>query len=174
MKITMIAVISANGKITHGLSGNISEWSSKEDQAHFANIREAHSLIVMGANTYKAIKPFLKLSKDKLRIVLTRDPKKYASQAVPGSLEFTNETPVQLINRLINYKKMLLVGGSQIFSEFLKENLVDQIYLTIEPVLFGRGIPLIADEDFERNLRLISTKKLNKKGTLLLRYKVNK
>ena len=86
MKIIMIAVVSANGKITRSTrsvrsgqareESNIYLWTSKEDQNFFASMLRKHSLIIMGSNTYNAAKSELKLSKDKLRIVMTRDPKK--------------------------------------------------------------------------------------------------
>ena len=67
---------------------------------------------------------------------------------------------------------MLLVGGSKIYSSFMKEGLVDELYLTIEPVVFGNGKNLFSDESFETKLELVSSKKLNKKGTILLKYRV--
>ena len=183
MKIIMIAVISANGKLTRSTrsvrsgqareESNIYLWTSKEDQKFFASMLRKHSLIIMGSNTYKAAKSELKLSKDKLRIVMTRDPKKYVMDQVPGQLEFSNETPKELVNRLSHiYKILLLVGGSEIFSLFFEAKLIDEAFLTIEPIVFGRGKNVLAEGDFGSTLKLLSIKKFNKKGTILLKYKV--
>ena len=118
----------------------------------------------------------IKLEEKKLRIILTRRPEKYNSQTVEGQLEFSGETPRQLVKRLtsIGYKEILLVGGSIINGLFLKQNLVDELYLTIEPKLFGSGKNIIEGQLLNKSLRLISVKKLNKVGTLLLKYKIIK
>ncbi|MDZ4227372.1 MAG: dihydrofolate reductase family protein, partial [Patescibacteria group bacterium] len=66
-----------------------------------------------------------------------------------------------------------VLGGAQTYSYFLKNNLIDELYLTIEPIVFGRGIPLLADVgENQANFRLISKKQLNEKGTMLLHYKI--
>lgn len=171
----MVAVISTNGKITRGLERNIYEWSSQEDKDHFAKLRDENNLIVMGSGTYEAVKSFIELSLEKLRIVLTSSPEKYKNEEIKGQLEFTSESPRELYNRcMIDHTKMLLVGGAKVYSSFIKGGLVDEIYLTVEPVIFGKGKPLFADGDFDVNLKLVSSKKLNKNGTLLLKYIVKK
>ena len=172
MKIIIVAVVSANGKLTRENNPDIYKWTSKEDQDFYFSLLDSAKLIVMGSGTYAAAKHLMKHKKGRMRVVLTSDPEKYKNEQIPGVLEFTSETPRHLCDRLIDYSEMLLVGGSKIFSAFLKERLVDEIYLTIEPVLFGQGKNLFAENEFESDLKLLSLKKLNKKGTLLLKYKV--
>ena len=170
----MAAVSSVNGKTTKGENPNIYSWTSKEDSQLFFSLIKENNLIVMGAKTYEAAKKLIKLEKDKLRIALTRNPQKYSADAVKGSLEFSNESPLELVKRLSKkgYKKMLLVGGGQINTLFLKANLVDELHLTIEPKIFGTGKNLISEEGFNKQLKLINVKKLNSQGTLRLEYKV--
>ena len=174
MKVIMVMVSSINGKITRGVESNIHSWTSKEDSELFFSLTEKHNLIVMGSQTYQAARDNIKLKKNKLRVILTKNPEKYFKDVVPGSLEFTNESPNQLINRLqgCGYKKMLLVGGGIINALFLKSSLIDELNLTIEPVVFGRGKLIVSEERLEIPLRLLSIRKLNKQGTLHLRYKV--
>ncbi len=177
MKIIAIAVVSLNGKITRGFDGDIYEWSSPEDKKFFADTMEKNNLIVMGSGTFTAVRNIImdSLKPDKLRVVLTKNPADYESDVVPNSLEFSSETPKELVHRLgKKHKQMLLVGGAAVYSSFLKEDLIDEVYLTIEPVIFGAGKPLFADGEFDSNLKLVSSKKLNKKGTLLLKYIVEK
>lgn len=174
MKITMVAVVSANGKLTRGDDPDIYKWTSKEDQNFFFSKITRSKLLVMGSGTYDAVRDKIKLESKKLRVVLTNDPKKYKNEQIKGQLEFTSETPRQLYDRMIDHPKMLLVGGGKVYSSFMKEGLVDKIYLTIEPVAFGEGKNLFAEGDFETKLKLESVKKLNKKGTILLKYKVIK
>jgi len=170
--VIMVAVISANGKLTRGSDADIYKWTSKEDQGFFFKLIEQSKLIVMGSGTYEAVRKQLKTQNKKLRIVLTSSPEKYKNEQIKGQLEFTSETPRQLYDRMIDHPKMLLVGGSKIYSSFAKEGLIDEIYITIEPVVFGKGKNLFARGEFESRLELLSAKKLNKKGTLLLKYRV--
>ena len=130
----------------------------------------------MGRKTYTSIHDKIKLQPDKLRIVLTKTPAKYSNHAKSGMLEFTNENPTKLLKRLESkgYKNCLLVGGSEITALFLQSSLIDEIYLTIEPKIFGKGRSMLAEDNFEIQLKFISAKKLNSQGTLLLKYKVQK
>lgn len=174
MKVILVAVSSINGKITKGSNPNIYSWTSKEDSKLFFSQIAKNNLIAMGSKTYKAARNVIKLKKNKLRIVLTKKPKKYLGETIKDVLEFTDESPLKLIKRLKNrgYKKMLLVGGGRINSLFLKAKLVDELYLTLEPKIFGRGQGLVGEENFDISLKLVSIKKLNKEGSLLLKYKV--
>lgn len=174
MKIIMVAVSSVNGKITKDSDPNIYSWTSKEDTNFFFSLIEKNNLIVMGSKTYDAAKRFIKNKKNKLRIVLTKNPKKYSKEIIKGMLEFENKKPLELIESLESkgYKQMLLVGGGQINALFLKSKLVDEIYLTLEPKIFGVGKNLVSEENFNISLKLISIKKLNKQGTLHLKYRV--
>lgn len=174
MKVTMVAVSSVNGKLTRGKETNIYKWTSKEDAKIFFSLIEKHNLIVMGSKTYTAARNIIKLKVNKLRIVLTRNPKKYKSDIVKGSLEFSSESPKELVKRLKKqgHKEMLLVGGTEINTAFLKNHLVDELHLTIESLIFGKGKNLLLEEDLEAELKLVSVKKLNKKGTLHLIYSI--
>ncbi len=165
---------SIDGRTTFANDKNIYTWSSAEDQKHFFSLIKKNNLIVMGRKTYEASRPVIKLEKGKLRIVLTRNPKKYLNQTVTGQLEFSDEIPEELIQRLasLGYKKMLLVGGGIINGLFLKHNLVNELYLTIEPRIFGVGKNIAEGQLLNTKMQLISSKKINKIGTLLLKYKI--
>ncbi len=174
MKVIMAMVMSIDGKITQGGDSVASKWASKEDQNYFFSLLRTHRLMIMGSNTYNVARDKIRLEKDRLRIVLTRHPEKYAKYSVPGKLEFSNKSPRQLVNffQAKKYKTMLLIGGGTINSAFLAENLVDELYLTIEPKIFGRGKSLVGETKLNTNLKLVEMKKLNTQGTLLLHYKV--
>lgn len=176
MRITMIMISSVDGKTTQGNNKNVYLWSSPEDQKHFFSLIKKNNLIVMGRATYDVSKPVIKIEKGKLRIVLTRSPKKHLNQTIKGQLEFTDESPEKLVKKLslLGYKKMLLVGGGTINGLFLKQNLVDELYLTIEPKLFGKGKNIIEEQLLNTSLKFVSVKKMNKIGTLLLKYKIIK
>ena len=126
MKVIMVMLVSVDGKTTFGDNQNVYSWSSIEDKKQFFSLIKKNNLIVMGRITYDASQPVIKIKKGKLRIVLTRSPKKYLNQTIKGQLEFTDESPENLLKRLslLGYKKMLLVGGGTINGLFLIQKII--------------------------------------------------
>lgn len=169
-----MAVTSLDGKLTRGDDPDIYKWTSKEDSAFFFSKIRKSRLVVMGSKTYEAAKPVLKLIKGRTTLVITKNPQKYQSEFVKDYLEFTSDTPSQIVQKYsrLGHKEMLLVGGATIHSLFLQAKLIDELHLTIEPLIFGVGKNLV-DRPVDINLTLIGMTKLNKKGTLHLKYRVN-
>ncbi len=163
---------SVDGKSTQG-NKPPREWSSKEDKQYLHKLINNQHLVVMGRKTYQAAKSIIQLKPQILRIVLTKSPQRFSLETVSGQLEFTNESPSQLVKRLQkqNYRQMLLLGGSSLNTAFFKNKLIDELWLTLEPKIFGQGLGLM-DQGVDINLKLKSIKKLNKQGTLFLKYEV--
>jgi len=174
MQIIMVDAVSVNGKITKGAASDTHTWTSSEDWDAFVRLRDACDVLVMGAATYEAVRPTASASL--LRVVLTNHPEKYSSVCVPGQLEFVAEDPQALVKRLAKagHSTLLVAGGSHVNSQFLAAGLVDDVYLTFEPVLFGAGTPLVIETDLEVSLRLQSVRTLNPQGTLLAHYTVER
>lgn len=173
MKITLIAVVSLDGYITAGDDANIYNWTSKEDTIMFTKRIEEASLVLMGAKTFGHARHFMKSKEGRTRVVFTRNTKKYQGEVIPGFLEFTSELPLDVIKRFEEkgIKEALLVGGSELQTAFLKAKLVDEISLTIEPIIFGAGKKLVSEE-MNIKLEILSFEKLNETGTVMLQYKV--
>ena len=51
----------------------------------------------------------------------------------------------------------------------MRERLINEIYLDVEPLIFGEGIQVIAPSEFEYELELLEVKNLNK-NTIQLHY----
>ena len=93
----------------------------------------------------------------------------------PGEREgltFVNESPAALIERIRRHKgkDIWLMGGGELASDFLKADLVDELYLGVVPVLLGEGIPLFPSGFPQRNFALIENKTFSK-GLISLKYK---
>lgn len=172
MKVILAAVCSFDGKITKWQGNLASDFASTEDQELFSQIKLQNNLLIMGSNTYDAVFP--KPEKERLRIVLTSNPKKYQKFEIPGQLEFIKLPLNDAISSLEKrgYKQALLVGGGKLTTSFLRENLVSEIWLTLEPVIFGLGKVLIDLEKLDIKLQLLEFKKLNSQGTLFLKYAI--
>jgi dihydrofolate reductase len=174
MKMTLVAVVSADGKLTQGDDATIYQWTSPEDKSHFLGLVEQSPLIIMGRKTYEAARPVMKLKPETLRVVLTTQPEAFAAEVIPCQLEFSSSEPEALVKDLTakGYTEALLVGGSGANAAFLQAGLVTDILITIEPWAFGRGVPLIEHLPSQVDLRLISVARLNEAGTLLLQYQL--
>ncbi len=172
IKLTLIAAQSLDGFIArHATKG--SDFVSNADREHLAATMKQFDFYLMGAETYRVIRQRLreKLKPGLLRVVLTRTPDAYASDVIPGVLEFSAEKLPALVARLsAGGQKGAVLGGAQIYRQCLAAGLVDECLITIEPYLFGAGTPLIGDK-VEAKLRLIETRMLSD-HTVLLRYKV--
>lgn len=175
MKVILVVASSADGKITRGAESDVSKWTSQEDKDFFYGLIKKNNLIVMGAGTYEAVKKNLVHTPERLRVVMTRQPEKYRNDFIKDQLEFSDLFPTQLMDSLSKrgFEQMLLVSGGIINGLFLKENLVDEIYLTVEPKIFGSGKSLVDFNELNINLELQNIKKLNRKGTLLVHYLVD-
>jgi dihydrofolate reductase len=130
----------------------------------------------MGGETYRTARETIRagLMPERLRLVLTRTPEAFANDSVPGKLEFTDTPPLQLVAELRQrgLQRCAILGGAQIHSLFLEAGLVDELWLTLEPLLFGNGTPLLARRTSSQ-LTLLSSEKLAP-STLLLKYRVEK
>ncbi len=174
MKVILLYVSSIDGKITKWGQKRIHLWTSPEDATYFRSTVEKKKLLVMGSSTFDTVHP--QPEKGILRLVVTRNPETYKSYAVPGQLEFINSTPTKLVEKLTNegYKEMLLVSGKTLSTEFLKKKLVDELWLTIEPKIFGNGDGMVHDEKLDIQLKVVTVQKLNANGTLLVKYKIER
>jgi dihydrofolate reductase len=174
MKTILIFVSSLDGKITKWGEPNVRLWSSHQDQDYYKKVWNESRLIVMGSATFNA--DTFNPSPDHQIIIMTSHPDRYKSFEVPGQMEFTNETPVELSSRFATkgHQQMLVVGGPHIATSFLKEQLIDELWLTIEPKIFGTGENFATDAKLDINLRLIQSEKVNDQGTLITKYAVLK
>ena len=174
MKITLVFVTTLDGKVTKWGDVHVQKWSSKEDQKYFKEAWNEHPFVIMGSGTYDA-EPFKAPVNNRL-IIMTQNPAKYKDKEVAGHLEFTKEPPLKVVERLKKEgaEQILLVGGPHLATSFLKENLVDELWLTLEPRIFGSGGNFVVDSKLDVNLHLLSSEKVNEQGTLINKYKVIK
>lgn len=166
----MMAAMSVNGLIAREKEGGKS-WHSQEDWNMFRAKAAEIGNTIIGWKTYEAIRQQGRLLDDiKLRVVVTHHQ---PTDSLPNTV-FTSADPHRILNLVAEqgFDRVLIAGGSEIYSMFLREKLIDEIYLTIEPVVLGRGIPLFApNEEFEKGLKLLEIKKLNQ-DTIQLHYQV--
>jgi dihydrofolate reductase len=174
MKVILVFVTALDGKVTRWDDPDVRRWTSQEDKEHFSRIWNESRLIVMGRGTFAEYPP--KPVSGQLFHIMTNNPSAYRDSEVPGRIEFSDEKPRVLVSRFENegFTEMFVLGGPRIFSSFLKEQLADELWLTIEPRLFGAGMSLAGDEKLDVSLHLISCDRVNEQGTLIARYSILK
>jgi dihydrofolate reductase len=168
MKVILIAAVSADGKIAQTPGQKSLDWTSKEDLKFFVAKTKEIGVVIMGNTTFKTIGKGLP---GRRLIVMTARPD---GQTPVEGVEFTEKPPKALLEQLAEegLSQVALAGGSRVYSEYLEQGFVTDLFLTIEPVLFGNGTPLAVG--FDRiNLELVETTKLNDQA-VLMHYRVRK
>lgn len=165
-KIIAIAAVTIDGKIARD-ADHFTDWTSPEDKTFLRAFLDRSDVVIVGHTTYKTAEA--PLSKRNC-IVLTRTVN--AIERKEENVTFYNPEGLAIDNVLAPYRTIALIGGMQTYSYFLELGLIDELYLTIEPIVFGTGLNLFANQnnrDFE--FELASFERLNKKGAILLHYK---
>ncbi|NHM08387.1 dihydrofolate reductase [Flavobacterium sp. CYK-4] len=130
---------------------------------------------IMGSKTYELA---LKLSKDfgwpygeKPTIVLTNRDLKTDKQ----NIEFYSGDLIKLVNEYLKpkYKNVWIVGGSMLTRDFIRLKIIDEIRVSILPIILGDGLPFFNNIAQEQALRLSDTKAY-KNGIVELTYEITK
>lgn len=169
MKVFIIAAITANGSIGLDANHRSIDWRSKADAKFFIERTKEAGVMIMGSTTYHTFK-VRRTPPGRRLIVMSSRP-----DSIEGDgIEVTNESAKELVMRLRkeNIKEVAICGGATIYQLFLEQNLVDEIYLSIEPVVFGNGVPFLRGTVYTR-LSLIENRNLSE-DTVLLHYRVQR
>ncbi|MBI4039504.1 dihydrofolate reductase [Candidatus Daviesbacteria bacterium] len=168
MEVILYMAISANGMIAK--SDDDTSWISKEEWDSYSLAVRSAGCLVVGRRTYHILTEqpeFTEFKDIKLAVVSKED---FATLA-PNHL--VAHSPKEALELLKDFKKVIVAGGGILNASFLVENLIDEIYLDIEPIIFGDGIPVFQDKNCERRLKLIGQKKITD-AVIQLHYEVLK
>lgn len=164
MKVTMVMAMTLDGKIARD-DEHPADWTGKEDKRKFVEITKKAGVVIMGSKTFDTIgKPL----PDRKNIVMTRNRDRKSAD----NLIFTDQAPEAIIDNLARegFNEAAVIGGTQINSLFAMTNLIDEVYVTVLPVFFGRGLSLF-DHDMDIQLSLVDYEVVSD-HTLVLRYRV--
>jgi len=164
MKIIMMMAVTIDGK-TAKHSNHFPDWTSPEDKKLFARISKKHKVLIMGEKTFKTFPAPLP---DRLNVVFTLDknPPKLKN------VKWVSGDPKKVLAELEKegYQSALLGGGTFLNTLFLEKKLINEIIITIEPIIFGQGMSLF-DKDFNIKPKLLDLKKINN-NSIVLHYKI--
>ncbi len=85
---------------------------------------------------------------------------------------FVNQTPAAFVGKLREHpgQHIFVMGGGELARSFLRDDVVDELYLGVYPVLLGAGIPFFPGGFPQRNFRLRESKSFGPGGFLALTY----
>lgn len=124
--------------------------------------------VIVGRRTYDKVLSmgydFPHSSKD--AYIVTRTPR-----PALGSVKFYTGDLKDLVLRLkkTSGKNIFVDGGAQVVHQLLLDDLIDEFYISIIPILLGDGIPLFQKGRPQTTLTLVSTTSFDK-GLVQLHY----
>ena len=140
-----------------GEGGNI-DWLFSDEDYGYAKFYDSIDTILVGRKTYDQSLKFDEYPyKGKKVYVFTR---RIEEKKNTRYVEYINVDIPNFVRHLLKLvgKDIWLLGGGEIVSIFLNADLVDEIILSIHPVILGRGIPLFSNIKKRVNLQLLESK----------------
>lgn len=168
MRVTLYMAISADGFIAK--QDGDSDWVSEVDFSNFQQKIKEAGCIIVGNRTFEQYREDLYPINDVTNIVLTSN----SSLVSHDNVVYSN-SPQQALDKASEreYNQVLLIGGGITNGLFLKENLIDEIFLSVHPLVLGEGIKLFENTKNDLTLELLDNKELGE-GLVLLYYRVTK
>lgn len=167
-KIILYIASSLDGYVARE-NGDI-DWLPQCDPFGYDKFYKTVDVVILGKTTYDQVLTFGAYPyKDKKSFVFTRNQ----NPAKDETIEFVSnvdEFVKDILPRLDG--NVWLVGGGQIISTFVNHGIVDEIILSIVPVVLGKGIPLFQNVQKETKLELVKTTNYDK--LVELHYKLPK
>ena len=168
MKVILYMAISANGIIAK--SDDDTSWISKEEWDSYSLAVRTAGCLIVGRRTYHILTKQPEFAEFKDIKLVTVSQEDFTTLATN---HFVAHSPKEALDFLKDYKEIIVAGGGILNASFLAEKLVDEIFLDIEPIVFGKGIPIFKDKDFEQKLKFIGQKKITN-NEIQLHYEVKK
>jgi len=135
----------------------------------YADFIKTVDTVILGRRTYewvmKEVGEFPHADKESYVITRTGRPSIGKTHFYSGDLK-------ELVMRLKakQGKNIFIDGGAEIVNELLKLNLIDEIIISVIPIMVGNGTRLFKDGRPEQLLELVSTKQFET-GLVQLHYK---
>jgi len=156
-KIKLFIASSLDGYIARE-DGNI-DWLPQSGNSGYDEFYKTIDTVIMGRKTYEQILTFGKYPYEGQKsYVITKN----TEIKKDGNIEFVFETE-KLVKELLSSsgKDVWLVGGADLISTFLNFDLIDDIILSIIPIVLGKGIPLFKNIQKEIKFELVKTTEYN-------------
>jgi dihydrofolate reductase len=174
MKVILYTVMTINGFIAK--ENDDTSFVSETALESFDAIIKRTGNMIIGRRTYEVMKKNnefdeVEVLKD-TRVIIVADTNTPSILSKNHSIATSPKQALETLERE-GFSEVLVAGGGMLNGSFMAENLIDEIYINVEPVVFGKGIRLFGEKDFETKLELVETKKLSE-NEIHLHYRVLK
>lgn len=157
MKVILYNAISIDGFIATA-EGN-SEWVSDKDAEIFEKLCRDIGCIFVGRKTfdqyYKEVYPMEGI----VNIVVTSNASKVTPEENIVFVHSVSEAIQSAKDK--GFENVMLVGGGTINSSFLKENAINEVILSIHPLILGNGIKIFQNAEVQKELELVDVQKID-------------
>jgi dihydrofolate reductase len=165
-KVILFIATSIDGYIA-GQNNEI-DWLFTDADYGFNSFYDSIETTLLGYNTYKVALTF--------DIFPYPDKKNYVfslhhTHTDNNPVIFIKENPCEFVKQLKKQegKNIWLVGGSQINTLLLNDLLIDEIIISIHPIILGKGIPLFTETTTRGNYKLVNSQDF-KSGLVQMHY----
>jgi dihydrofolate reductase len=167
MKVILVMALTLDGKIGKNRD-HFPDWTGSADKRLFARISKKAGVVIMGSKTFDTFGSPLPGRKN---VILTRNQNRRSEW---DNLIYTGDPPKKILEDLEaeGFSEAVLAGGALVNSLYAKENLIDEIVVTISPLVFGVGLSLFT-EAVRMTLALEEIEKVDD-NLVCLRYRVVK
>ena len=170
MKIIWNPAVTLDGNIAKA-DGN-SDWPTEEDGNLFEEQVRNSGAVVVGRNTFDQYKGEVFPIQGATTYVWTHTPE--TGEDCEG-VEYISGSPHEVTASLEaeGINECVLAGGSITNDAFVSAGLVDEIIITIYPLLFGNGMRLLSGDSIDMKLELLETNEIGE-GVIRNKYRVLK
>jgi dihydrofolate reductase len=174
MKIIVAALQSLDGYLARSHQDDLS-WASKEDRRFFKDFTTEIGTMLMGSTTFNNMKMIKGTAfRDRHTLVFTSKPEDYKDyQNIYGKVEFFKGSPVDAIKYLEQQgiNQAVVVGGGKLIQQFLDAKLVNELYITLAPVIFAEGVKVCDGLVVDQKMQLLEYKNISQ-NEVLLHYQI--
>lgn len=161
MKCSVYIAASTDGFIAKS-DGDI-EWlmrSEYEDAGKIGLVYDEFistvDAIVMGRHSFEKVLTFDKWYYEGTEVIVLTTKNLTVPENLTGKVRFESGTPHDIVAKLAKEgKKHLYIDGGITIQRFLEARLINELTITVIPILLGSGIPLFDNGGKEQPLELI-------------------
>ena len=175
MRNIKLYIASSLDNFIAGENGSI-EWLFSDADYGYAKFYDSIDTILVGRKTYEQSLTFDEYPYTGKRVyVFTHNAKAEGIKKRMPGIQYIDNNILDFVTNLIkepnSNKDIWLLGGGEIVSMLLNADLVDEIILSIHPIILGKGIPLFKNIEKRINLRLRESVSFES-GLVQLRYHI--
>ena len=162
--------ITANGLIAR--ENGETDFVSENEWKHFSSRAKKIGNLVIGKKTFEIMQKGKDFERLDVKTVCVVSARQAGKQGKKFCFAQSPKQALQIL-RQRGFKTAFIGGGGTLNASFLEQGLVDELFLDVEPVALGSGVPLFFGKTFEQKMELVKSKQISK-NEIQLHYRILK